>query len=273
MVFDVSTPAKMEQSVAGILSISEDTLRDIIRAFDIQAQSPEKDMMDFAVPFIQKHLTQNIESVYLYHLNRSIDEPKELFPLYKVLTTKNSFSDYLLSKDIAFDYSNKKIHIIYRGHNIPEISLYNPDSVRNEHSLLASRFGYFKTPDFCVNGFLHPIQPEKSTDGYYISLSFGPEIMGCLERFLKIDGLQSDYKRLSKYYYSAVLLPLDDMIFDNKESLTDPRDKTIEYLYSCIDFLSDWYNQYNLLSNRMIRVNDHTSLTIDHNLLLPEPWK
>lgn len=240
----------------------------MISFWETKALSPDVDMADASKPFIQSNLTHNIDSVYLYHLNRSIDEPKELYPLYKVLTTINPFYEYLLSKEIEFEYLNQIIYLKYKGQRIPKSRIYVPGDPHKGDNLLARRFGYFDTPDFCINGFIHPINPQESTDGYYYHLYAGPELLECLERFLKIPGLQMEYKQKSKYYYSAVLLPIEDIVFDNNESIDSSEKKTYEFLYSCISFLSDWHNDYPVLSNRIIRVNDHKSLTVHHNILL-----
>ena len=142
-------------TIGAVLTIFiREKLKRIISFWETKALSPDVDIADASKPFIQSSLSHNIDSVYLYHLNRSIEEPKELYPLYKVLTTINPLYEYLLSKEIEFEYLNQIIYLKYKGQRIPKSQIYVPSDPHKGDNLLARRFGYFDTPDFCINGFI-----------------------------------------------------------------------------------------------------------------------
>ena len=166
---------------------------------------------DLSSDFISKNNDDEIEEVYLCHLIRSIDRPDKLYPLHEVLTTQNSFSDFLRQEGFCFKISDQKIHLIFDGKEYSEIELGTPVEDKNYYGHLAVRFGYDDDPDYCLNGFLFAINPERSTDGYYDLLKRGPEVLQDIDKLFDTN-LSSTFYKISNYYFALIRVDLNQIM-------------------------------------------------------------
>ena len=98
-----------------------------------------------------------------------------------------------------------------------QISLEN--TMNTDVCYLRSRLGYNSgREDFCFNGFAFRGLLMKNQ--YTRQLQDCPEILECLERYLRINGLVKDYKEKSEYICFEYKFPIARVIFDEKEDLT-----------------------------------------------------
>ena len=219
---------------------------------------------DLSSDFISKNNDDEIEEVYLCHLIRSIDRPDKLYPLHEVLTTQNSFSDFLRQEGFCFKISDQKIHLIFDGKEYSEIELGTPVEDKNYYGHLAVRFGYDDDPDYCLNGFLFAINPERSTDGYYDLLKRGPEVLQDIDKLFDTN-LSSTFYKISNYYFALIRVDLNQIIFDNSEDKTISCDTTKLFLDFCFQAIYKllYVGKSGGITNPMIRLNDSDSATVE----------
>ena len=224
----------------------------------------ETKFLDLSSDFISKNNDEEIEEVYLCHLIRSIDCPEQLYPLHEVLTTKNTLSDFLSQNGFHFKTLGQKIKLVYNGKEYSELELGTPLEDNNYHGHLAVRFGYSFEPDFCLNGFLFAINPQKSTDGYYDQLKRSPEILQDLDRYFDTN-LSSIFYKLSNYYYALIKVRLNQIIFDENEDQRMSRDRTKLFLNYCFQAIYNllYIDKNSGITNPMIRLTDAESAIVE----------
>jgi len=273
MIINVENTTKMIEDICTFLDIVPEYLEERIKEISDVAAAEEdysKAFLKLSEEFISENTSSKLSDVWFCHLTRSIGQPRELLPLKTLLTSENAFSDFLKCHSIEFQADNDMLLMFCNGNLIPGIKLYDPTKWDNEHTRLAGRLGYLGVKDFCVNGFLHAIEPEKSTDGYYGNLIDGPELLQDLDAFFHTN-LCEEYCKRSKYYYAIAKVPLSDIIFDERSDLNYEGDRTNAYLSLCFEFLLSWYTQQrwsSILHNEKFRINDYSTVTIDHYIEL-----
>lgn len=251
-------PEYLQERIIDIWDASfEDKLFDVNKFYELSAS------------FVSEYREEEIEEVCFCHLTRCIGQPHVLLPLSELLTTNNTFSNFLKEHKIEFYRKNENIVMAYRGKPIPSIKIYDPNRVENDHTRLAGRLGWCGEKDYCINGFLFGIDPENSTDLYYHSLMDGPELLQDLDSFLRTN-LCQEYKKRSKYCLAIARVPLNKIIYDDGSNTGI--DETKLYLAHCFRFLLSWYtrgNRWNRsLYNAMIRMGDYELVNVDHYLEL-----
>lgn len=224
----------------------------------------DEKFFDLSCDFISKNNNEKIEEVYLCHLIRSIDCPEQLYPLHEVLTTKNALSDFLSEKGFSFKTLGQKIKLVHNGREYSESELGTPLEDNNYHGHLAVRFGYGFEPDFCLNGFLFAINPQKSTDGYYYTLKRGPEILQDLDRYFGTN-LSSQFYELSNYYFALMRVRLNKIIFDEKQYTRISHDRTKLFLDLCFQAIYNllYIDKNSGITNPMIRLTDAESAIVE----------
>ena len=121
---------------------------------------------------------------------------------------------------------------------------------------LRSRLGYYKSQDYCVNGFAFRSYLEKNQ--YFSSLSYCPELVVNIEALLNIHGMSTDYYNNSKYYCIEYLIPLTEVIFDMGCPPETSNEKTVEFLQRAILRLYDeWIgSSFECDDNLILRLSD-----------------
>lgn len=274
MMINVESVDRMIDDICEMLDIVPEYLME--QLLKISESASEADdycgaFLGLSELFIQEHTSEKIENIYFCHLTRSIDKPSGILPIQALLTTENSFSLFLKEYSLRFFLEDEQLVMEYQGKRISPLKLYDPDRFENKHVRLAGRLGYIGVKDYCVNGFVHAIDPEKSTDGYYRLLMHGPEILQDLDEFLHTN-MCMEYIKRSKFYYAVSKVPLSNVIFDQRQDFNVEGDRTKIYLSICFEFLLSWYTKTrwtSILHNEMIRMNDYETIVIDHYIELP----
>lgn len=223
MIIDTTSCMGMENSLANLMEISVPELYQYIEAAADSAKKDQwcfnqdlfdKAMEDFYSDMIEQELPNEI---LFFHLSRRLkgSENEISYNLQELLTSKNSFSDFLNAHQVTFRKgAGNKIVLYYRD---IQISLEN--TMSTDVSYLRSRLGYNTSRvDFCFNGFAFLDSLMKND--YTRQLQDCPEILECLGRYLRIKGLVKDYAKKSEYYCFMYRFPMERVIFDGKDNLT-----------------------------------------------------
>ena len=265
MIIDGSSCQTIEKGLCNILEIDIETLHDTIGLFEMKSTKGQCFYSDIykqeCYKFIDENKRKQLEEIYVYHLGRYIAIPNELKPLPKLLTSKNSLTEYLKSRDVFFTYEDRKIWLVYKGKRVNAVEIYDEQRLEN-HCRLAKRFGYFNIADFCVNGFAFAADIEKEGNHYYSSLQIGPELLQDLDDFLETD-MCNDFNKISHYYLFTIKASLDDIIFDGKEDVRNHDEKQKYYLYKCMLFLNEAYERSSSRDNPIIRFRDDKTVKIE----------
>lgn len=269
MIIRVESVETMIDDICDFLDIVPEYLKE--RIIDIADEAASEDdysqsFLRLSEEFISENTGESISEVYFCHLTRSIDRPSILLPLKTLLTTNNSFTDFLKEHSLEFEVENSELVMKYNGNPVPRDRVYDRKKWDNNHARLAGRLGWLGEKDFCVNGFLHVVEPEKSTDVYFRYLMDGPELLRDLDAFFHTN-MCGEYCKKSKYYCAIAKVKLHDVIFDERSDLNVQGDRTKKYLSLCFEFLLSWYNQTkwsNILHNERLRLDDYSSLAVDH---------
>ena len=136
--------------------------------------------------------------------------------------------------------------------------------------LLAKRPGYLGEADFCINGFTFWPDIEKTTNRYYRDLDFGPEVIGCIGRYIGVE-LWREYRNKTNYYGVAFKVPVNEIIFDGVDDIETQEDKE-RYLvkYSLLTLHGRYFNCPSSTNNPMIRLKDDSKAKVDHCILIKE---
>lgn len=271
MIINIENISEMVWDLSCMFGISPVTLINTVQEFRRESSSGicyyEDKFIKLSEEFVKKHQKKHIKEVYVAHLTRHIESPKELKPLIKLLNEENEFTHFLRNNQVTFTNCEDYISMNYKGKKVETKELYDENTTENEHCRLAGRLGCCGIPDYCINGFAFAIKPELSTDGYYEYLSEGPELLQDLDNFLNTN-LCKKYKEKSKYYISIFKVKLEDIIFDNITSFNGSINKEINYLILCFMFLSSYYCDSSSVFNEVIRLNDFQTVEVDHNILI-----
>ena len=269
MVIRTETYRDLEEDIATICDCVEEFIYEKIYDFDSQCFNGSDSDWDKFCELMDHFIDENadlslIDEVYIYHLARHISEPTELLPLRELLLTQNHFSAFLADNDVVFKEQDGQLAFYYKQHLITPQQLLSS----GHNHLLARRLGYLGEEDLCINGFTFWPDIEKTSDGYYRDLQFGPEVLGCIERYLGID-LCGAYRDKSNYYGMVFRVPIDEIIFDGKDSVVIREDK-VRYLlkHSLLTLYGCYFHCPSNSNNPMIRIRDDAKAKIDHCILI-----
>lgn len=223
MIIDTTSREGMENSLAHLMGISIPELYQYIEAATDYAIKDQwcfnkclfdKAMEDFYSDMIEQELP---DEILLFHLSRRLkgSEKETGYNLQELLTTENNFSEFLSTHQITFRKgTGNRIILCFRDR---QISLEN--TMNSDVCYLRSRLGYNSgREDFCFNGFAFRDLLMKNQ--YTRQLQNCPEILECLERYLRINDLVKDYTEKSEYICFEYKFPITRVIFDDKEDLT-----------------------------------------------------
>ena len=276
MIIDVMSFKGMEESLAEYLSINEDELIDVLMT---TKRKVIYDLGYYDSGIVEENLKKiingnrknHIDEVYICHLCRQIEKVEFLLPLNKVLTTKNSLSNYLKEKKIEFIENEDKIEIYYEGRLI-EVDNSQSTLLENNLGRLKSRLGY-SSIDYCINGFAYAAK-IKYIDNYYSdTLTKAPEIFIDLQQLLKID-LITDFLLRSQPFMYILRVPFSQINLDIGYNccIETESEKETEYLIKCLMTLLDYYEERYSRNTHMLRLNDSQCIkvykTIDYNYFI-----
>lgn len=223
MVIDTLSREGMENSLAYMMDISVPELYQYIEAAASSAKDGQwcfnqelfdKAMEEFYSDMIEQDLP---DKILFFHLSRRLkgSENEISYNLQDLLTSNNSFAEFLNAHQITFRNGNgNRIILYYRNR---QINLEN--TMSSDVCYLRSRLGYNSgREDFCINGFAFRDLLMKNS--YTRQLRGCPEVLEILERFLHIEGLAKDYAEKSEYYCFMYRFPIDHVIFDGKDDLS-----------------------------------------------------
>lgn len=271
MVIRTETYRDLEEDLANICDCVEEFIYEKISGFDSQCIYGFNSDWDRFYELIDQFIDENadlsfVDEVYIYHLARHFNEPTELLPLKKLLLTKNPFSAFLADNDIVFKEQDERLAFYYKRH------LFTPQQLLSSghNHLLAKRLGYLGEADFCINGFTFWPDIEKTTDGYYNNLDFGPEIIECIGRYIGVD-LWRKYRKKTNYYGVVLKVPINEIIFDGEDDITTQEDKA-RYLVKCslLTLHGCYFHCPSSTNNPMIRLRDDAEAKVDHCIFIKE---
>ena len=222
-IIRVDTLDNLKEDVANYLGIEYSELLKVLERYmsnsdtDKRADKNEKK----CCRYISRHKKYTLEEFYLCHVAAKLDcdEHTELLPLDKLLTTQNSFSDFLLEHGIKFEKnqnSKRKFDLFYKG----KLIKYGNSRIKDRLS-----------EDLCVNGFqfLEGIKSAQSYNQY----CFAPEFLQDLDSLLGIN-LFGDFRKQSHTYVALCRVPKDRVVFD-----TNIRVRNFErrYIYFAMKYI------------------------------------
>lgn len=265
MLIDTKTKESMIASLASYLDITEDELFQYI---DYAANKAQQDSWAFNTDVFEKELLsivsdlqpeETIDEVYVYHLTRRLNasiEDKSSDNLKSLLLNESPISTFLMQYKISFAEQKGHPVIIYDDKEILLDNIFESDVC-----YLRSRLGYNSgREDYCFNGFA--LRDQLMRNSYTRQLYLGPEFLDILSRYLSIDGLKDKYCENSKYYCFTYKMTIEEIIFDDREQLSD--EEKVDYLLvqiamRILSYIEDAKYQYDH-DNPIIRVADDASV-------------
>ncbi len=222
MIIDTTSREGMENSLAYLMGVSVQELYQYIEeAADLATKDQwcfNQGLFDEAMGGFYSNMIEQAlpDEILFFHLSRRItgSEKETSYNLQELLTTKNSFSEFLNTHLISFRKgTGNRITLYFRNR---QINLEN--TMNTEVCYLRSRLGYnIGQEDFCFNGFA--FGDLLMENQYTRHLQDCPEILDCLERYLRIKGLAKEYAEKSEYYCFKYRFPIERVIFDGKDDL------------------------------------------------------
>lgn len=271
MIIRTETYKDLEEDIATICNCKEKAILEKIGDFHKQCvdgfNTDWDKLYDLVELFVESNANLHlVDEVYIYHLARHLSEPTELLPLKELLLTKNVFSNFLVENNVVFKNQDEHLEFYYKDCLIAPQQLLE----RKHQGLLARRLGYSDEGDFCINGFTFWPDIEETSDGYYRDLQFGPEFLGCIERYLGVDLCQK-FREKSRYYGVVFKVPIDEVIFDGVDDVETQEEK-VRYLikYSLLTLQGCYFHQPSSSNNPMLRIRDDSKVKVDHCILIKE---
>lgn len=234
MYIDTHTKNSMEKSLCDYFGITSDVLYGLFEYAGNEAQQDkylDGDKLDNVFnDFIVSNLPNTqIDEVLFFHLSRRLNSSSECnmgSNLFDLLSNPNAMTSYLKKHDVEFSVSDKHLELIYKGNRV------SLDDTSQEHiPYLRWRLGHNpKRIDYCFNGFL--FKDLLYRNNYARELYDVPEFVSVLATFLKRRDIGTDYFENSRYYCYEYRLPLDKVLFDKKDNLSDKEKE--KYLFNQI---------------------------------------
>ena len=280
MYIDTTSRNGMEESLAHLTGVS---IPELYRFIEDEAYSATKehswfDMQRF-LESMKNFFTQRVDQalpdeILLFHLSRRLNgsEREDGINLSKLLTTNNSFTEFLNAYKIAFrNGAGNKIILLYKDKQFSFDESESTDLKESQKShvpYLRRRLGYISgLEDFCINGFA--FRDLLMKNHYARDLSVCPELLQCVVSFLSPEGLaedlKNDYMKKSNYYCFTYKLPLDRVLFDGEEIL-DVVGKRLDLLTKVAYRLYQYTGESRYLSdedNPILRLNDDDIAPVD----------
>ena len=270
MYIDTHSKEEMERSISNYLNITVDELYQFIDYASEKAQQEQR-MFDEEVFFgelrtIISNLQPKIEldEILFFHLSRRLHGAEDALlglNLEELLTTKNSFSNFIRKHHIEFKKGENNIITYYYGREVDWEKCLGGNS-----AYMKLRLGYYKNrQDYCINGFAFKDLIYKNQ--YAKNLYYCPEIISQLETCLGCNGLENDYKENSSYYCFEYKIPLDRVLFDSHEEFSYSQKKQL--LLCCV---LQRLHQYHFTESKYIYDEDNPILRLKDQDTLPSEF-
>ncbi len=221
MIIDTSSREEMMQGVCTYFGLSEKVFSSFLS--DARRKSLIKDFdIDVFNDIINRFIDENtknvsIDKIFFYHLSRRLNSSTDNYTgknLYELLSTENEVTFFLRSYDIEFIPKNGRLNLVYRG---KILRLANPTC--NCALYLKTRLGYNESNiDYCFNGFAFKDLLLKND--YTQRLYNAPEFITALADVFRRPEIETDYFKKSKFYCFTYCPPLNEVMFDDAESLS-----------------------------------------------------
>ena len=265
MYIDTHTKNSMEKSICEYLGVTEDVLYGLFEYAGSEAQQDkylDGDKLNRVFDeFIVEYLPQNpIDEILFFHLGRRLNSVGNNYKgnnLFDLLSTNNEMTIFLKEHEVEFSVCDGHLELIYRGE---KISL--SDTFKEHVPYLRWRLGYVpERIDFCFNGFM--LKDLLYRNNYARELYDVPEFIGVLATFLKRRDIGTDYFDNSKYYCFEYCLPLEKVMFDERDNLTEDEKK--KYLLNQVLNRLYEYHTHDIRymfdhENPMIRLTDSDTM-------------
>lgn len=268
MVIDTTSREGMEKVLSSLMRVSVSELYQYIDAAADLAVKDQgcfyQDIFDRTMEDFYSDMIENMipDEILFFHLSRRLNghEKETAYNLRELLISENCFSEFLNTHQIIFRKGiGNKLILYFRG---AQINL--EGTMDLDVCYLRSRLGYNACrEDFCLNGFAFRDLLMKNQ--YTRSLQNCPEILACLERYLRIKDLIKDYMEKSKYYCFMYRFPIGRVIFDGRDDLTVEK-KQLHLLNQVAYRLYKYRkNSYCLFDddNPILRLKDDDNASVD----------
>lgn len=230
MIIDTRTIEGIISSLTHYLDITADELFDYI---DYAADKAQEKSLMFDSRVFQRELLsifsdlqpeESIDEIFVYHLTRRLNnsfDDLSTTNLKSLLLTPSAVSSFLQDHNITFSERDGHLVIVYNGNEVPLTNTWD-----SQVCYLRSRLGYNSSrQDYCFNGFA--LKDSLLKNSYAISLSFCPEFIDALSRYLKAPLIIDDYLLNSTYFCLTYKFGLDEILFDGNEQFN--RDEKIDF--------------------------------------------
>ena len=251
---DAKTQDSLKQGVMEFLNLS---VGEMTHIFISIYEDTEKEPCEWVRDFISDYVVnENLDYIQMFHLSRRLNGTDIYVNnnLKKLLLEESPLSDFFNKHKVTFGLNERQIDLYYRGElqTIDNEFRYNGENIY----YLRSRLGHNQIQDFCVNGFAFRSYLEKNY--YFKALSYCPELVENIGRYLDIRNMSTDYYNNSKYYCMEYLIPMKDVIFDMGYPPQTVREKTVEFLCQAILRLYDEWRGSSFVSdeNLILRLAD-----------------
>lgn len=276
MIIDTRSKEGIASSLASYLNIIEGELYQYI---DYAANKAQPDRWGFNIDVFQEELLsifsdlqpeESINEMYVYHLTRRLNSAADDVSgnnLKGLLLTQSTLSNFLQKHAVTFIERDGHPVLYHHG---KEVDL--NDTNETDVCYLRSRLGYNAgREDYCFNGFA--LRDLLMKNSYTRELYDCPEFISVISRHLTDANIKKEYFSNSKYYCFTYKLKMDEVLFDDRDSLVG-EDK-VDYLLVqlCMRLLAytDTKPQYIYdHDNPVIRVADDACISAENMVVQEE---
>ena len=224
MIIRIDSIDYLTADVAYYLGKIPQTLLEDIKNFDFRNDDSE------GYAYIEQNRREVLDDIYLCHISRKLtaDDIPKLLPLNQLITTANSFSDFLKRNGVCFETSsNGDISLVYKRTLIDWQNNSNP-------YFNPIRFKSRLCEDFCVNGFqfLYDISKQFDHDRY----AYAPEFLQDLDSLLGAN-LVDEFRTISHTFVALCRVPKGKIVFDSRSNDGKFEER---YIYSSLSYIWEY---------------------------------
>lgn len=256
MYLDTYTRQSMESSICKCLEIECGKLKNIFENMYKGDRECEKHLKDIVNTC---NSINEIDEILVFHFSRRLNSEEDVssYNLYDLLLKETSISNFLKKYDISFKMGEEHLELFYKG-TLKEFGNSHDPKV----AYMKTRMGYFKSsPDYCVNGLAFR---DLIYRNYYCkSLFVGAEFLNQLFEVLEREDVRREYIKNSKYYCLEYKIPIEKVIFCEREQLS-LLGKKKKIVFEVLKRLYNYYVQGNNYiddeDNPLLRLEDDDNI-------------